>query len=95
MGISIEDIKEFAQKYKSHFNFYLSEYYTVRESVHDYTVDIDFKDKNHENFYEVRNINLINNHCNSKHNNVFFTYKAQLALSKANKIKVNKLISPS
>jgi len=95
IGVSIEDVKEFAKKNKSNFKFDLSEYFTVTKSVHDYTVNIDFKDENHENFYEVRNINLINNYCNSKHDNVIFTLNAQLALSKENKIKVDKLISPS
>ncbi len=95
IGLSLEDVKEFVEENKNKFNFDLSEYYTVTKSVHDYTINVEYKDENHENFYEVRHINLINNHCNSKHNNVVFTYKAQLELSKVNKIKVDKLISPS
>ena len=95
IGVSIQDVKEFVEDNRSNFKFDLSDYYTVSESVHDYTLNVDFKDENHENFYEVKKIHLINNHCNSKHDNVMFTHHAQLALSKENKTKVDELISPS
>lgn len=95
IGVSIQDVEEFVEKNKTDFDFDLSEYYTVVKSVHDYTLNVDFKDINSENFYEVSNINLINNHCNSKHESVSFTHKAELALTKVNKIKLDKLISPS
>ena len=77
IGTSIEDVKEFANTNKDFFDFDLSEYFTVEKSPHDYTLNVEFK----PNSDDINHVNLVNNHCNSQHDNILYTVRSGFILA--------------